>query len=96
MNYNHTTVSVPKSFGLKLLFIISLLIQRLLAQTHLRNILGQKSLQDILNQREEISRVLQRSLDEATDDWGIKVESVEVKDIILPPAVSDMPKQVAL
>lgn len=60
---------------------------RLLAQTHLRNILGHKTMTQILQEREEISSALQQSLDLATDVWGIKVERVEVKDIILPASM---------
>uniref|UniRef100_A0A8C5WMI7 Stomatin n=1 Tax=Leptobrachium leishanense TaxID=445787 RepID=A0A8C5WMI7_9ANUR len=52
---------------------------RLLAQTTLRNVLGTKNLSQILSDREEIS-----TLDVATDDWGIKVERVEIKDVKLP------------
>ena len=51
---------------------------RLLAQTTLRNVLGTKALHDILADREVISSVMQASLDEATDSWGIKVERVEM------------------
>ncbi|XP_066418794.1 stomatin [Molothrus aeneus] len=57
---------------------------RLLAQTTLRNVLGTKSLSEILSDREEIARSMQVTLDEATDDWGIKVERVEIKDVKLP------------
>lgn len=57
---------------------------RLLAQTTLRNVLGTKSLSEILQQREEISHSIQAHLDEATDPWGVKVERVEVKDVRLP------------
>jgi len=57
---------------------------RLLAQTTLRNFLGTKNLSEILADREEISRAMQHSLDEATDPWGVKVERVEVKDVRLP------------
>ncbi|KAL4219380.1 hypothetical protein ACF0H5_021960 [Mactra antiquata] len=57
---------------------------RLLAATSLRNILGTKSLSDILSDRESISSYLQSALDEATDPWGIKVERVELKDVRLP------------
>ena len=63
-------------------------LQRLLAQTHLRNILGTKTMTQILQEREEISAALQQSLDLATDAWGIKVERVEIKDIILPASVN--------
>lgn len=42
----------------------------------------------ILQEREEISHALQQSLDLATDAWGIKVERVEVKDIVLPATVN--------
>ncbi|RMX37173.1 hypothetical protein pdam_00010691 [Pocillopora damicornis] len=57
---------------------------RLLAQTTLRNVLGTKNLSEILADREVISHVMQSSLDEATDPWGVKVERVEVKDVRLP------------
>ena len=46
---------------------------RLLAATTLRNVLGTKNLAEILSERETISQVMQNSLDEATDPWGVKV-----------------------
>ncbi|CAD5212466.1 unnamed protein product [Bursaphelenchus okinawaensis] len=57
---------------------------RLLAQTTLRNVLGTKTLAEMLSHREQISAEMQRTLDEATEHWGVKVERVEVKDIRLP------------
>jgi len=57
---------------------------KLLAQTTLRNVLGTKSLSEILVERENISHSIQHTLDEATDPWGVKVERVEVKDVRLP------------
>uniref|UniRef100_A0A3B3Z5D8 Band 7 domain-containing protein n=1 Tax=Poecilia mexicana TaxID=48701 RepID=A0A3B3Z5D8_9TELE len=57
---------------------------RLLAQTTLRNALGTKNLAEILSDREEIAHNMQATLDEATHDWGIKVERVEIKDVKLP------------
>ncbi|XP_071948118.1 band 7 protein AGAP004871-like isoform X2 [Antedon mediterranea] len=57
---------------------------RLLAQTTLRNVLGTKNLAEILSDRDNISTFMQSSLDEATDQWGIKVERVEIKDVRLP------------
>jgi erythrocyte band 7 integral membrane protein len=57
---------------------------RLLAQTTLRNVLGTKSLAEILSEREEISNMMQETLDAATDVWGVKVERVEMKDLRLP------------
>ncbi|XP_058015066.1 stomatin [Ahaetulla prasina] len=57
---------------------------RLLAQTTLRNVLGTKNLSQILSDREEIAHSMQATLDDATDDWGIKVERVEIKDVKLP------------
>ncbi|KAK3769617.1 hypothetical protein RRG08_060731 [Elysia crispata] len=57
---------------------------KLLAQTTLRNLLGTLTLSDILSDRENISTQMQTQLDEATDYWGIKVERVEIKDVILP------------
>ncbi|MED6245053.1 hypothetical protein ATANTOWER_030532 [Ataeniobius toweri] len=57
---------------------------RLLAQTTLRNVLGTKNLAEVLSDRESIAHSMQSSLDEATDNWGIKVERVEIKDVKLP------------
>ncbi|KAK3580190.1 hypothetical protein CHS0354_001323 [Potamilus streckersoni] len=57
---------------------------RLLAATTLRNVLGTKNLSEILSERENISHLMQTSLDEATEPWGVKVERVEVKDVRLP------------
>lgn len=57
---------------------------RLLAQTTLRNVLGTKTLQEVLTDRDHISANMQATLDDATDPWGIKVERVEIKDVRLP------------
>ncbi|VDM75795.1 unnamed protein product [Strongylus vulgaris] len=57
---------------------------KLLAQTTLRNILGTRTLAEMLSDREAISHQMQCTLDEATDPWGVKVERVEVKDVRLP------------
>lgn len=51
---------------------------RLLAATTLRNVLGTKNLSEILSERESISHMIQTSLDEATESWGVKVERVEM------------------
>lgn len=56
-----------------------------LAQTHLRSILGEHTLDELLTQRERINAKIQKILDENTDPWGVKVEAVEVKDVDLPP-----------
>lgn len=57
---------------------------KLLAATTLRNVLGTKIMSEILADREQISHMMQTSLDEATDPWGVKVERVEIKDVRLP------------
>jgi regulator of protease activity HflC (stomatin/prohibitin superfamily) len=56
-----------------------------LAQTTLRSVLGQVDLDDLLSQRDRLNQQLQHILDEQTDVWGIKVSSVEVKHVDLPP-----------
>jgi len=56
-----------------------------LAQTTLRSVLGQVELDDLLSQRDRLNQQLQRILDQHTDPWGIKVSSVEVKHVDLPP-----------
>jgi len=50
----------------------------------LRNVLGTKTLAEMLSDREHISSQAQAVLDEGTEPWGIKVERIEVKDIRLP------------
>jgi regulator of protease activity HflC (stomatin/prohibitin superfamily) len=54
------------------------------AQTTLRGILGQTSLDDLLSKRDEVNQQLQQVIDGVTDPWGVKVTLVEVKDVILP------------
>ena len=56
-----------------------------LAQTTLRSVLGQVELDDLLSERERLNHQLQLQLDQHTDPWGIKVSSVEVKHVDLPP-----------
>ena len=55
-----------------------------LAQTTLRNVIGQADLDQVLSQREEINAQLQKIIDDQTEPWGIKVTLVEVKDVELP------------
>ncbi len=56
----------------------------LIAQTTLRSVLGQASLDDLLSQRDVINNKLQEIIDRQTEPWGIKVTSVEVRDVSLP------------
>jgi regulator of protease activity HflC (stomatin/prohibitin superfamily) len=56
-----------------------------LAQTTLRSILGEVELDDLLSQRERLNVQLQQILDQHTDPWGVKVASVAVKQVDLPP-----------
>jgi regulator of protease activity HflC (stomatin/prohibitin superfamily) len=55
-----------------------------ISQTTLRSVLGQKDLDDLLTNREQINDELQAIIDEQTDPWGIKVSVVEVKDVEIP------------
>uniref|UniRef100_A0A8C5LRN9 Stomatin like 3 n=1 Tax=Leptobrachium leishanense TaxID=445787 RepID=A0A8C5LRN9_9ANUR len=55
-----------------------------LAQTTLRNILGTQTLSSILSNREEIAHNIHSILDNATHEWGVKVERVEMRDVRLP------------
>jgi len=57
---------------------------KLLASTTLRNILGTKTLAELLSEREAIAGGLKTMIDTATDPWGIDIERVEVKDVRLP------------
>ena len=55
-----------------------------LAQTTMRNAIGSVTLDELLIEREKLSESICRIIDEATDPWGIKVENVELKDVVLP------------
>ncbi|MBN2453942.1 slipin family protein [Candidatus Woesearchaeota archaeon] len=55
-----------------------------LAQTTMRNIVGEFELDEILQKREEISSKIQQIVDKDTDPWGVKVSKIEIKDIELP------------
>jgi regulator of protease activity HflC (stomatin/prohibitin superfamily) len=61
-----------------------LLATSLLAQTTLRDVLGQSELDELLSKRDEINKRLQSLIDEATDPWGIKVSAVTIRDVALP------------
>lgn len=54
------------------------------AQTTLRSVVGQADLDELLSQRENLNKVIQKIVDEATDPWGVKVTAVEIKDVTLP------------
>jgi regulator of protease activity HflC (stomatin/prohibitin superfamily) len=56
----------------------------LIAQTTLRSVLGQVELDDLLADRESVNNRLQLIIDQQTDAWGVKVTSVEVRDVELP------------
>ena len=60
-----------------------------LSATTLRNIIGDMELHETLTSRETINTKMRASLDEATDPWGIKVNRVELKNIIPPAAIQD-------
>ncbi|MEW6713997.1 MAG: slipin family protein [Nitrospirota bacterium] len=55
-----------------------------ISQTTLRSILGQSQLDDLLAKRDELNAQLQKIIDEQTEPWGIKVTTVEVKNVDLP------------
>ncbi|WP_435203216.1 slipin family protein [Janibacter sp. GS2] len=57
------------------------------AQTTLRSIIGQVSLDDLLTKREDINQRLQQIIDDVTNPWGVKVTIVEVKDVLLPESM---------
>ncbi len=56
----------------------------LLAQTTLRDLLGNQSLDELLSKREQLNKSLQTVLDQGTDPWGIKVSNVTIRDVALP------------
>src|ERR1044071_3989637 len=59
----------------------------LIAQTTLRSVLGQSALDELLSQRDVINQKLQTIIDSQTEPWGVKVTSVEIKDVALPDSM---------
>jgi regulator of protease activity HflC (stomatin/prohibitin superfamily) len=59
------------------------------SQTALRDVIGKTMLSDMLEGREKISKELQKIIDERTEPWGINVNSVEIKDVLIPAALED-------
>ena len=59
------------------------------AQTALRDIIGTHQLSELLTHREKLGKKLQEILDEKTNPWGITVQSVEIRDIVLPKDLED-------
>ena len=59
------------------------------SQTALRDVIGKTMLSDMLEGRDKISSLLQTIIDQRTEPWGIKVISVEVKDVLIPPALEN-------
>jgi regulator of protease activity HflC (stomatin/prohibitin superfamily) len=56
----------------------------LIAQTTLRSVVGQSDLDELLSRREEVNQKLQKIIDDETEPWGIKVSSVELRDVEIP------------
>jgi regulator of protease activity HflC (stomatin/prohibitin superfamily) len=56
-----------------------------LAQTTLRSVLGETEMDELLAQRDKINAILKQIIDQRSEDWGIEVSAVEVKDVDLPP-----------
>jgi len=54
-----------------------------ISQTTLRNVLGQSELDELLTKREKLNQMLQKIIDEQTDPWGVKVSTVEIKEVEL-------------
>jgi regulator of protease activity HflC (stomatin/prohibitin superfamily) len=59
------------------------------SQTALRDVIGKTMLSDMLEGRDKISGALQKIIDERTEPWGINIISVEVKDVLIPPALEN-------
>jgi len=71
----------PEASVIKVLDFIRATSQ--ISQTTLRSVLGQSELDDLLAQRERLNQILQKQIDEQTDPWGVKVTTVEIKEVEL-------------
>jgi regulator of protease activity HflC (stomatin/prohibitin superfamily) len=58
-----------------------------LAQTTMRNIVGESTLDELLQNREAISKKIKEIVDVSSDEWGLDVESVDLKDVVLPESM---------
>jgi len=61
-----------------------------ISQTTLRNVLGQSELDELLAQRDKLNQMLQQIIDQQTDPWGVKVTTVEIKEVELPETMRRM------
>ncbi len=61
----------------------------LAAQTSLRETIGKATLDELLSERDIIAQHLQELIDEKTEHWGVKVSSVEIRDVVIPSALQD-------
>jgi regulator of protease activity HflC (stomatin/prohibitin superfamily) len=59
------------------------------SQTALREVIGKSFLSDMLEGREKLDAVLQKIIDHRTEQWGINISSVEIRDVIIPPELQD-------
>jgi len=78
----------PESSVVKVLDFIRATSQ--ISQTTLRSVLGQSELDGLLYERERLNQILQKQIDEQTDPWGVKVSTVEIKEVELPETMRRM------
>jgi regulator of protease activity HflC (stomatin/prohibitin superfamily) len=78
----------PESAILKVMDYVRATSQ--ISQTTLRNVLGQSELDELLTQREKLNQALQKIIDEHTDPWGVKVSTVEIKEVELAEQMKRM------
>jgi len=81
-------VVVPEDSVVKVLDHIRATSQ--IAQTTLRNVLGQSELDELLSEREKLNQSLQQIIDQHTDPWGVKVSTVEIKEVELAETMRRM------
>lgn len=60
-----------------------------IAQTGLRDVIGKHELADLLQERDKVADILQKMLDENTSPWGITIQNVGIKDIVIPQVLAD-------
>jgi regulator of protease activity HflC (stomatin/prohibitin superfamily) len=80
-------VTDPKKAALEVADYISAISWA--SQTALRDVIGKTMLSDMLEGRDKLSSVLQKIIDERTEPWGINVNSVEVKDVLIPASLEN-------
>ena len=72
----------PSKSVVRVLNVYSAITQ--ISLTTLRNIIGRHTLDDVLKEKDKLSEEMRRTIDDVTEPWGVQVQMVEMKDVVIP------------